>query len=143
MKDKLSTHIIAGQPTLFIIRGVAGAGKSTLAKQISQWFGADHYEADMFFMRDGEYQFDPQQLPAAHKWCLEQVTAALETGRHVVVANTFCVDAHIQPYIHMTPNHVIIQLNTSYGSIHNVPAHAITRMQENLSASEITPHYIL
>ena len=39
---------------LFLLRGLPGSGKSTLAKSL----GGKHIEADMFFMIDGEYQFN-------------------------------------------------------------------------------------
>jgi energy-coupling factor transporter ATP-binding protein EcfA2 len=39
---------------LLLLRGCSGSGKSTLAKSL----GGVHYEADMFFVEDGEYRFD-------------------------------------------------------------------------------------
>jgi adenylylsulfate kinase-like enzyme len=43
---------------LYLLRGIPGAGKSTLAKQ----FGDSHFETDRFFMVDGEYKFDPTNI---------------------------------------------------------------------------------
>ena len=43
-------------------------GKSTLAKRVCN----QHIEADMFFMKDGEYKFDPTKLKQAHEWCREK-----------------------------------------------------------------------
>lgn len=39
---------------LVLIRGLPGSGKSTMAKVLAQ-VGYEHYEADMFFERDGVY----------------------------------------------------------------------------------------
>ena len=39
---------------LYLLRGVPGAGKSTLAKQL----GCTHFETDTYFMVDGEYKFE-------------------------------------------------------------------------------------
>ncbi len=43
---------------LFLLRGLPGSGKSTLAKSLSD----SHIEADMFFMKDGEYKFDGSKI---------------------------------------------------------------------------------
>jgi predicted kinase len=43
---------------LILVRGCPGSGKSTFAKLL----GGKHIEADMFFMKDGEYQFDFTKL---------------------------------------------------------------------------------
>ncbi len=58
---------------LYLLRGIPGAGKSTLAKQL----GDAHFEADSYFMIDGEYQFDPTKLRKAHEWCQGQVELAM------------------------------------------------------------------
>ena len=39
---------------LILLRELPGAGKSTLAKRVCN----QHIEADMFFMKDGEYKFE-------------------------------------------------------------------------------------
>ena len=46
------------EKTLFILRGLPGSGKTTLAKSI----GAVHFEADMYFMEGNEYKFDVTKL---------------------------------------------------------------------------------
>ena len=59
---------------LILLRGLPGAGKSTLAKMMSD----SHYEADMYFTNDeGEYHFDPLKLKQAHQWCQDQVHHAM------------------------------------------------------------------
>lgn len=56
--------------SLMLIRGLPGSAKSTLAKSfvIYQY---QHIEADMYFMKNGEYVFDVNVLHRAHKWCQE------------------------------------------------------------------------
>ena len=54
---------------LYLLRGLPGSGKSTLAKSL----GGKHFEADMYFVRDGEYQFDVTKLKEAHEWCRSSV----------------------------------------------------------------------
>ena len=42
------------EKVLYIVRGIPGSGKSTFAKSL----GGTHFEADMFFMKNGEYKYD-------------------------------------------------------------------------------------
>ena len=88
--------------TLFLLRGLPGSGKSTLAGDLAQVV----YEADMFFMKDGEYQFDPAKLGAAHQWCQESTRQSMINGiSRIAVANTFTVEWEMQPYIDMAAMH--------------------------------------
>ena len=129
--------------TLIIIRGIPGSGKSTLAKKLCALLNGEYYEADMFFEQSGSYIFDPTKLAEAHAWCFDRVKESLSSGKLTIVANTFCQDAHMRPYMELTEKHIIIQLDTSYGSVHNVPDYAIERMREQLKASEIIPDILL
>lgn len=128
---------------LIIVRGIPGSGKSTLAKKLCALLGAEHYETDMFFEQTGEYIFDPTKLAEAHAWCFDRVKESLSSGKLTMVSNTFCQDVHMKPYMELTRKHIVIQLNTSYGSVHGVPSYAIERMQEQLKASEIIPDILL
>ena len=57
--------------TLYIIRGIPGSGKSTLAKKL---VGDDNYfEADMYFLQDGIYEFDITKIKDAHDWCYNKI----------------------------------------------------------------------
>lgn len=82
------------QKELYIVRGVPGSGKSTFAKSICKSW--QHVETDMFFMRDGEYKFNPSKLKEAHQWCKDRVHAMMRPtlwnllfNRTIVVSNTF------------------------------------------------------
>ncbi len=70
---------------MFILRGVPGCGKSTVAESL----GGVICCADDFFMVDGKYQFDAQLLGQAHKQCFDKCEEALKQNcERVVVANT-------------------------------------------------------
>lgn len=118
---------------LTLIRGLPGSGKSTRAKEISRRAGAVHLEADMWFMRNGKYDFDPSKLFLAHRWCQEQTEQNLKMGNSVVVSNTFTRKREAQFYIDLA-NRLGVELEIitatgDYGSIHDVPDEAIERMR--------------
>ena len=83
----------------YIIRGLPGSGKTTLAKAISAFeMAADDY----FTSPDGEYKFDPAKLRQAHADCLARFVQALGRGpgfSPVVVHNTFTCRWEMEPYI--------------------------------------------
>lgn len=116
---------------LKIIRGLPGSGKSTLAKT----FKMPHYEADMFFMEDGEYKFDYGKIKQAHQWCQDQVRKHLSEGQSVVVSNTFVKEWEMQPYIDMANEFgheiEIITTKGNWPNVHGVPQEVIDRMREN------------
>lgn len=82
---------------LFLIRGLPGSGKSSLADSLD----LPTFEADAFFIHDGAYRFDPGLLPQAHAECQRQTREALEHGISCTVANTFTQRWEMQPYIEM------------------------------------------
>jgi predicted kinase len=93
---------------LFLLRGLPGSGKSTLAKSI----GGFHIEADMFFMKEGEYQFDFTKLKDAHTWCqesTEKTMIALDIPKfgikRITVSNTFTQEWEMKPYFDLAEKH--------------------------------------
>jgi len=119
---------------LLIIRGLPGSGKSTLAQEYVAK-GYQHYEADMYFMRDGTYTFDQSLLREAHAWCRLMTFRDLKAGKDVVVSNTFVKHWEYQPYIDFCNEHNIpygIKVASfSYANVHNVSPEVISRMMRN------------
>jgi adenylate kinase family enzyme len=59
---------------LFLLRGLPGAGKSTLAKMLVGEKDYCHKEADMYFMDPyGNYRFNTMELKDAHQWCKDSI----------------------------------------------------------------------
>lgn len=76
---------------VYILRAVSGSGKSTLAKELAnQYSHAEICEADLYFMKNGKYEFDASQLGAAHAWCHSCFTRALDNPDVdcIIVSNT-------------------------------------------------------
>lgn len=123
---------------LTLIRGLPGSGKSTRAKELCAQTGAEHIETDMFFTDlAGNYNYDPDLVSTAHRWCLARTKALLGQSDSVVVSNTFTRRWEIEPYVELIENYFpddcqieIITCTGRYQNVHGVPAEVIERMRE-------------
>ena len=87
-------------PTLVLVRGSSGSGKSTYARQLT----SSNFAADDFFEARGE--FDGSLLADAHCSCQLRVGKALRQGEPlIVVHNTFVRLWEMQPYLDMAQTH--------------------------------------
>ena len=123
---------------LFLLRGLPGSGKTTLAKSI----GGVHYEADMYFMKDGEYQFDVTLLKDAHQWCQNFVETVMKgwgdvlPASKIIVSNTFTQEWEMEPYFKMAELHeyrvfsIIVENRHGGTNEHGVPDEVLTKMRE-------------
>jgi len=90
------------KPTITIIRGLPGSGKTTKAVQICIEVGTATTSADDFFVgMDGIYRFNPAKLPEAHATCQASTRSLLERGKDVIVHNTFTQGWEATPYVEM------------------------------------------
>ena len=119
--------------TMFI--GIPGSGKTTQAKKWQARHKEDCpiFEADMFFEKDGKYNWNPKLLGMAHKWCYDQVEKALKDGKSVIVSNTFLTPKERKPYIELAKKYKVDlkvwTCNGNYKNVHNVPDETIERMR--------------
>ena len=128
---------------LYLLRGIPGAGKSTLAKQL----GDSHFETDTFFMVEGEYKFDPTKLRKAHEWCQSQielaminnhVTAGLDNS-DIVVSNTFTQAWEMDAYYELAKQYgyrvfsIIVENRHGGVNQHNVPEDKLQIMKDRFS----------
>jgi predicted kinase len=121
---------------LILVRGASGSGKSTFAKKIAGEIGADVFETDQYFIRNGEYRFDPTKLGAAHAWNQKRTEAALREGKTVVVPNTFTQLWEINQYLKIAeavgvPVEVY-RSNAKFQNVHGVPEEKVQQMRDRM-----------
>lgn len=128
---------------LFIIRGIPGSGKSTYAMKLKDAIKDDsvvHYEADMYFSKDGEYKFDPTKLKDAHGWCIEKAKEDLRQGKTVIVSNTFTRKWEMEPYLEAVKEMdlplAVIRMENRFKNIHGVPEEAVKAMEDRFEDCE-------
>jgi len=80
------------QKSVVIMRGIPGCGKSTFVEELKAPFGERVVvvSADDYFMKDGEYKFDPTKIRDAHTQCQEKFDAAMKNDavELIIVDNT-------------------------------------------------------
>jgi len=110
---------------LILLRGCPGSGKSTVAEMFPK---AVHYEADMYFMANGEYKFDVTKLKNAHAWCQDMVYMdMLEDVPTIVVSNTFTQEWEMEAYYKLAKDYgytvfsLIVENRHGGRNIHGVP----------------------
>ena len=124
--------------TLYLVRGLPGSGKSTFAEKLAI-FGI-HLEADMYFMKNGKYEFDASKLHRAHEWCRNNVESImLESGENIIVSNTSTTEKEMKPYLDLAGKYdyrvvSLIVENRHFGkSTHGVPDETMDKMEKRFS----------
>lgn len=128
---------------LILLRGLPGSGKSTVADLIgASGAGYAHFEADMYFMKDGVYKFDPTKIKDAHAWCQNSVEHAMllnhTTGHNsvIIVSNTFTQDWEMKPYYDLAKNwdyqvtSLIVENRHGGVNVHGVPDDKLKAMKD-------------
>lgn len=119
---------------LILVRGLPGSGKSTLAAKLTRGFGHVHLEADQYFIRDGVYEFQINDLGRAHMWCQNETRRLLKAGMTVVVSNTFTTIRELRPYFDIAAEFdlipQVIVCQNQFNNIHNVPVETLERMRQ-------------
>lgn len=126
--------------TITLVRGVSGSGKSSLVSCVFD-DRATHLEADMYFMKDGKYQFDQSKLKNAHEWCQHQAEESMKNKENIVVSNTFTTEWEMKPYFDLAEKYgytvftVVVEKRHDNSDVHNVPQETRQKQAERLSKS--------
>ena len=137
--------------TLFLLRGLPGSGKTTLAEVLFDL----HYDSTNYmlssdgvlcvsaddFMVDaqGNYLWQPDLLGDCHRNCLSSAVEAMAHGAIVIVHNTFTREKELAPYEEAAKEYgyrvVRLVVENTHGntSVHNVPAKTMQSMRDRFS----------
>lgn len=128
--------------TLYIVRGVSGAGKSTFAQVLASSLGINFYEADQFaYDEEGNYNFDVSKLGFYHSACQHAVLSELANGWDVIVSNTFTTEKELAPYLAIAKEldckvtSLVVENRHGNESIHDVPYTTLVRQEQRLRNS--------
>jgi predicted kinase len=131
------------KPTMFLIRGIPGSGKSTFANHI--WNEYAICEADKYFIdkETGEYKFDASKLKDAHEWCRSEVETRMKEHHlnpqyypEIAVSNTFTQEWEMQNYLDLADKYgyqvvsLIVENRHGGSNVHNVPEETLDRMRQ-------------
>jgi len=119
---------------LFIVRGIPGSGKSSLAELLTP--PENICTADDFHMKNGEYDWQPMNVKKAHAWCQDKAEKLMRINTTpVVIANTSTTEKEMQPYYDLAKRfgyivYSIIVENRHGGiNVHEVPEETLEKMK--------------
>ena len=84
--------------SLYFIRGLPGAGKTSFAKQLSENLEIEYFEADQYFRYYNDGIFDRSLLNDAHSFCYQSAEDELMEERSVIVSNTSSGEREVSEY---------------------------------------------
>ena len=120
------------QKILYVIRGLPGSGKSSLAASLD--LSCPAFEADKYFLNEaGEYVFDYTKLGAAHRQCEEQVATAMRADwPRLAVANTSVLRRDYEAYLTLAVKYgytvFVIHCENTWPNTHGCPTEKVQQM---------------
>jgi stage III sporulation protein SpoIIIAA len=128
MKSRLKNKLLSdGIPSLILIRGLPGSGKTALGREIAK-IGYLHLETDTFFVGRRGYIFNPMKIREAHAWCLQSANKAIKSGHKVVVSNTFILTKELLPYLKLSSIVMVLETNGRWKNVHGVSDEIVKKM---------------
>ena len=125
---------------LILLRGVSGAGKSTIAPMFEN---AVLVSTDDFFLDEyGDYVFDANSLVINHQKCQFAVNMMMQDNEElIVVHNTFTADWEMDAYFDLARKHgyavhtIIVENRHGSKNVHDVPKDVVKAQIERFSVT--------
>lgn len=118
------------RPTLLLVRGIPGAGKSSYASKLKDFL---HLENDQFLIENGKYRWSPKRRQRAVKQCENAAYDALKEGKNVVVANCFLRKSSMAAFYRIAreTNATVeeLLLDGGFHNVHDVPESVVDGMR--------------
>ena len=138
MTDNVEFDNIHNSNSLILLRGLPGAGKSTLAKTLSEnkWpvFSVDDY---FTHPETGDYNFEFDKNHLAYKECAIKTQVAMQNRiEKIFVANTFTIEWELEPYFQLASEYryqlfvVTVEKRHNGTNIHNVSEEQLKKMAD-------------
>ena len=123
------------------MRGLPGAGKSTLAKVLSENGKYPVFSVDDYFTSPaGEYRFEFDKNHLAYRQCETRTEEALRMGhKKVILDNVFSMEWEMEPYFRMAAEHrytlhvVTVENRHRSKNIHGISKEQLRKMAEKFN----------
>ena len=123
----------------YILRGIPGSGKSTIARHLTEDAGVRFETDDYFYNSNGEYEWKPENVELNHLKCFEDFCNAVKDEiSPIVQSNTNTQGWQWNKYADFAKEHgyivhvMVVENYHSGESIHNVPDDTVNSMEKRL-----------
>jgi predicted kinase len=129
---------VSYERSLILLRGLPGAGKSTLAEVLSEGGTYPVLSIDSYFSaKDGTYEFRYRENHLAYKKCEDDTAAAMSKGvPKIFVDNTFTLEWEMEPYFRLAGEFdyrvFVVTVENRHGgkNIHGIDEESLKKMAE-------------
>lgn len=132
--------MLYNKPSIILLRGLPGAGKTTLARVLSENNKWPVFSVDSYFTNPetGEYRFEFDKNHLAYKACIQNTEKAmLKKVEKIFIDNTLTLEWEIEPYLQLAAaNNYTVHVVTVENRHKGLNTHGINNEQLNKMAEK-------